>query len=203
MRQVFLSCLKIKKLRQKWLPQSWNSNPHLFYNKSHEFFPYSMLILGFTELFSSTVSSTVSHPLVLPGSISGVNVEWLTMWTLSFQSFLESLWSPWTRPHSEGCRIFLQASAVLVEPTGARLALGSWEEQSCQQESLRAETQEEHASQPELSPMDLSPGCRGTWQVVWGLSVIWGCDCGLQQRRMAALGPCSEAPVLGGDTGEL
>lgn len=41
------------------------------------------------------------------------------MWTLSFQGFLEPQQSPWTRPHSEGCRIFPPAPAALAKSPGA------------------------------------------------------------------------------------
>ena len=68
------------------------------------------------------------------------------MWTLSFQGFLVPLPSPWARPRSEGCGIFLLAPAALAASTGARLASSFWEKQSCQQESWRAEAQWEHAS---------------------------------------------------------
>ena len=67
------------------------------------------------------------------------------------EGFLESLWSPWASSPSEGCRLFLPAPAALVESTGAHLASGSWEEWSCQQESLGAEAQGEDASQLECS----------------------------------------------------
>lgn len=39
--------------------------------------------------------------------------------------------------------------------------------------------------------------------VVTGLSVIWGCDCGVQQGGVAATELYSEAPVPGGNAGEL
>ena len=89
------------------------------------FFPYCMLILGvdyWTFLF---------HSIQCCKLYFGAPRKhfWGECWMTDhvdtvFPGFLESLRSPWARPRSEGCRIFLPAPEALVEstdPPGLRL----------------------------------------------------------------------------------